>query len=92
MRLSETQVKLICQKVLQTLASHHLVSLKRSETEVLAKMQEIFITDLKVEDQVNREADKLLEQVAGKMGGNVDREKLFQMIKKQLIKDKNIII
>src|SRR3954451_4489230 len=92
MRLKEIQVKQICQKVLHTLRSKQLISLKKSETEVLAKMQEIFVRDLRVEDDINREAEKLLEQYARQMGDKIDRQKMFQLIKKQLIKDKKVVV
>ncbi len=92
MRLKEFQVKQLCQKVMITLRAKQLIVLKKSEAEVLAKMEQIFIADLKVEDDVNREAERILEQYAEKMGDQIDRHKMFQMIKKQLIKDKNLII
>ncbi len=92
MRLKEAQVKVICQKILLTLRSKQLINLKKLESEVLAKMEEIFIHDLRVEDEINKEAEKLLEQYTRSMGKDVDRQKMFQMIKKQLIKDKNVII
>ncbi len=92
MRLKEEQVKQICQKVLATLRGKQLINLKKSETEVLHKMQEIFIRDLKVEDDINREAEKILAQYEQQMGDKIDRAKMFQMIKKQLIKDKNVVI
>jgi hypothetical protein len=69
-----------------------LVILKKSEPEVLKKMEEIFIADLKVEDDLNREAEKLLETYAAQMGDKIDRQKMFLMIKKQLIKDRNLVI
>jgi hypothetical protein len=92
MRLKESQVKLICQKILLNLRSKQLINLKKAENDVLAKMEEIFLRDLRVEDEIDREAEKLLNQYASKMGSNIDREKMFQMIKKQLVKDKNVII
>lgn len=92
MRLSETQVKILCQKVLLTLRSKQLINLKSGEPETLKKMEDIFIADLKIEDAINREAEQLLNQYASKMGGNIDKEKMFQMIKRQLIKDRNVII
>ena len=91
-RLKESQVKLICQKILLTLRSKQLINLKKSDADVLLKMEEIFMADLRVEDDINREAEKLLNQYAAKMGSNIDREKMFQMIKKQLVKDKNVVI
>jgi len=92
MRLKEFQVKLICQKLLLTLRSKQLLTLKSPETEILAKMEEIFVKDLKVEDALNLEVEKLLEQYEAKMGSDVDREKMFNMIKQQLIKERNVII
>lgn len=92
MRLKEFQVKQICQKLLLTLRSKQLINLKKSEGEILAKMEEIFIKDLKVEDDLNREVEKLLVQYTQQMGDKIDKNKMFQMIKKQLIKDRNLVI
>lgn len=92
MRLRESQVKLICQKILETLRTKQLIQLKRNEADCLNKMVEIFIRDLKVEDDINREAERLLEQYTKNMGDKIDREKMFQMIKKQLIKDKGLVV
>ena len=92
MRMKEFQVKQLCQKVLLTLRTKQLVILKKSEAEILAKMQEIFVKDLKVEDEINREAERILDQYEKKAGGNIDRYKMLQMIKKQLVKDKNAVI
>lgn len=92
MRLKEFQVKQICQKLLHTLRAKQLIVLKRGEQEILSKMEEIFIKDLKVEDEINKEAQKLLDQYEQKMGTNIDRHKMFLMIKKQLVKDKGAVI
>ena len=92
MRLKEFQVNQICQRILTTLKTKQLIHFKRGEPEVLAKMVEIFIKDLKVEDEINRQAEQLLAQYAAKMGGNIDKEKMFQLIKKQLVKDKGVVI
>ncbi len=92
MRLKPFQVKMVSQKILLALKSRQLVILKKSEQEVLKKMGEIFTADLKVEDDLNREAEKLLESYAAQMGDKIDRQKMFLMIKKQLIKDRNLVI
>ncbi len=83
---------MVSQKILQALTSRQLAILKKSEPEVLKKMEEIFIADLRVEDDINREAEKILETYTAKMGDKIDRQKMFLMIKKQLIKDKNAVI
>ncbi len=92
MRLKEPQVKLICQKILDALRGKQLMHLKKNEGECLNKLIEIFVKELKVEDEINREAERLLEQYTRSAGTTIDREKMFQMIKKQLVKDKGAII
>ncbi|MCB9255277.1 MAG: DUF507 family protein [Bdellovibrionaceae bacterium] len=92
MRLKPAQVKLICQKLLLTLRSKQLIVLKTGEAEILSKMEEIFVKDLKVEDEINAEAERLLEQVAAQSGGNIDREKMFNLIKRELVKKRNAVI
>lgn len=92
MRLKPNQVKLICQKILSDLRLKKLITVKTSEIEILTKMEEIFVADLRVEDDINRDANKLLDQYAHQAGGTIDREKMFQMIKKQLVKDRKVVI
>lgn len=92
MRLKETQVKMVCQKVLEALRAKHLITLKHADTEVLAKMEEIFLRELKIEDDIDREAERILEQYARQMGAQIDRQKMFQLIKKQLVKDRKVIL
>lgn len=92
MRLSETQVRNLCQKILQVLKTEHLIQFKVGEPEVLEKMADIFVKDLRVEDDINKDAEKLLAQYTAKMGAGIDKEKMFQMIKKQLIKDRKVVM
>jgi len=92
MRLREFQVKQVCQKLLLTLRAKQLIILKKPESICLTKMEEIFIKELKVEDEINRDAEKLLAQYENQMGSQIDRQKMFQLIKKQLIKERNVII
>lgn len=92
MRLREPQVKLLCQKLLLSLRSLQLITLKQSESMALKRMTDIFLSNLKAEDNLNKEVEKLMQQYASQMGNTFDKEKMFQMIKKQLIKDRGIII
>lgn len=95
MRLKESQVKLLCQKLLGGLRAKQLVTLKKSDPEVLGRMQEIFVRELKIEDEINLQAERILAENLRKLGvkgDQIDREKMFEMIKKQLIKEKNVIL
>lgn len=92
MRLKAFQIQMVSQKILTTLKTRQLVILKKSEPEVLKKMEEIFTADLKVEDALNQEVERLLEAYTAKLGDKIDRQKMFLMIKKQLIKDRGLVI
>lgn len=91
MRLREPQIKQLCQKLLLSLRSFQLITLKRSEADVLKRMTEIFASELRKEEGINREVEKIMQQYAAKMGDSFDKEKMFQMIKKQLMKDRGIV-
>jgi hypothetical protein len=92
MRLKESQVKYICQNVLLTLRSKQLITLNKSDSEILSKMESIFLAELRIEDDINKEAERLLDQVLRQGGPGLDREKMFQLIKKQLIKDRKVVV
>jgi len=95
MRLKESQVKLVCQKLFVGLRSKQLISVKKTDIEVLNRMHEIFIKELKVEDEINLQAEKVLAENLRKLGikgDQIDREKMFEMIRKQLLKEKNVIV
>lgn len=92
MRLKEPQIKHLCQKVLLTLRAKQLIILKKPESAILTRMEEIFQKDLRVEQDIDREAKRLLEEYAEKAGPNIDRQKMFTLIKKQLVKDRNAVI
>lgn len=92
MRLKPVQIRLICQKLLLTIRAKQLINLKSGEAEILKLMEEIFTKELRIEDEINAEAEKMVQQYASQMGDKIDREKMFQLIKKQLVKDKKVIL
>ncbi len=92
MRLNLVQVNIICQKILHGLKAVDLVELKANEVVVLKRMEELFVRDLRVEDDINREAQVLLDKYEAQMGNQVDRQKMFQMIKAQLVKEKGVVL
>lgn len=55
-------------------------------------MEEVFTNELQIEDRINAEAEKLLERYTAQMGDKIDKEQMFQMIKRQLIKDKKVVL
>jgi hypothetical protein len=95
MRLKETQVKRLCAKFYETLRSRGLAKPLVSDGQVQARMEELFLRDLRLEDEINKEAHRLVEEYIAKAPGgpdSIDRQKLFLLIKRQLVKDRNVVL
>ena len=69
------------------------VALKASESEVRDRMLQAFVADLMVEDELNKEVDEFLAKYEKQFSsGQLDRHKMFQMVKNQLIKERKLVI
>lgn len=55
-------------------------------------MAGIFHQNFDEEFKLNDEAKRLLEKNKAKIGMNIDEEKAFSLIKKQLAKEKNFVL
>ena len=91
MRLTPRQVEEICSDMVERLISKRLVRLKCTPEELKERIKEIFVADLKVEDELNEEVKRLLESQPQALKG-VDYQKMFEMIKKRLIRERGLII
>lgn len=95
MRLKETQVKRLCAKFYETLRSRSLAKPLVSDGQVQMRMEELFLRDLRIEDEVNKEAHRLVDEYIAKAPGgpdSIDRQKLFLLIKRQIVKDRNLVL
>ena len=93
MRLSKEQIEKICRLILDNLKKKGLVSLKVSEQAVVERMIEIFTADIKKEDDLDREVERILSQHSGQIeSGRIDYRKMFNMIKHKLAKERGIVL
>lgn len=93
MRLKKEQIDKITHLVVRALREKKLVTFKSSEGVVLTKIFEIITKNLEEEEKIDNQVRKLMEQYQSQIAsGQLDRQKVFQMIKKQLVKEKNFVI
>lgn len=93
MKLSRQEVTEISQKILERFISENVINIKSNKDEVLKKIIEFFTEELMVETRLNEEVRKIMEQYRREIEtGKVDAQKLFEMIKKQLIKERGLIL
>jgi hypothetical protein len=92
MKLKEKQVEAVVRKVIEVLKQKSLITFKHPEGAVFESMKSVFISNLREEEAINQEAEKLLIQARKASGSQIDEKKLYFMIKKELCKKKNFIL
>ena len=93
MRLTKEQVKVISSLIFENLKKKQLIIFKAEEDVVMKRMLDIFLSDLKAEDELDREVEKLLETHSRELeGGEVNYRRIFNMVKTKLAKERDIIL
>lgn len=93
MRLKKEEITKIANIILTRLRDSKTIKPLVSEAKILAKIEEVIISDLAAEDRLNDEARKLLDQFRPQINsGQMDENKALMMIKKQLVKDKKMVL
>lgn len=93
MRLTKEQVEKITRTILDKLKDKELVELKASEAKVHERMVEVFLTDLRAEDTLDREVEEILKGHSGEIDSQrLDYRKMFNIVKGKLARERGIII
>ncbi len=92
MRLSKIEMERLAEYVLKRLLSKKLVSLKAPEKEVMDRIYDEIEKDVLREHELDQEVERILDAHASSMGENVNRRKLFMMIKNKLAKERGIVL
>lgn len=94
MRLKDEQVGRLAERVLEALTAAGLITLKAERGKALDGIRKAIAADVKGEEDLEREAERLLEQTLRSMGGGagIDRHRMLKMIKDRLAKEKGIVL
>jgi len=93
MRLKKEQIQKISQRILKTIQEKKLATFKVGTDAVLARIQKAISDDLIAEDKLDDEVDKIMGQYRSMIAsGQMNEQEVFQKIKKQLIKDRKLVI
>ncbi len=89
MRLSETQVEKLAKSVTQGLTEKGLVE----EYKGLHNMiYDVIIKNFEDEKQIDKEAQAMMEKLQSQMSEDIDRHKMFHMIKKKIANEKKFVL
>lgn len=93
MRLKKDQVEKVSRLVMNALKEKGKTTFKVSEDKIYLKILEVITGDLQAETKLDNDVRKIMDQYKAQIAsGQVDAQKVFQMIKKQLIKERNLVI
>ena len=93
MRLKKEQIQKLAHRVTQALSQSPDVKFKVSADQIDLGIQEIIFKNMNDEELIDAQVKKLMGQYESQIAsGQLDRQKVFQMIKKQIVKEKNFIL
>ncbi len=94
MRLKEDQIERLADKILNALTDAGLITLKKERGVVSAGIKDAVKADIRGEEELDRDAENLLEQTLRSMGRNmdIDRHKMLRMIKEKLARERKIVL
>jgi len=93
MRIPRSWVPLLAKRILDNLISKELVTPTVPIKKLLPETEELILDELTVEDRLNREVRELLEKFSAEIEkGHLDYRKLFELTKKKLVKERNLIL
>ncbi|MFQ5901414.1 MAG: DUF507 family protein [Thermodesulfobacteriota bacterium] len=93
MKLRKEQVEKVSSLIIDNLKKKGLIIFKADEGVVLDRTIAIFLDNLRAEDELDREVERMLEAHSGELAnGDVNNRKLFRMIKTKLARERDLIL
>ena len=93
MRFSDEQVRRVCAAILARWKAKGLIRPKVQDDALLSRMTAEIHKDLRREEELDREAEALLEKNLGKIEGTQANSRiLFQKIKERLAKERDVVL
>lgn len=93
MRTSPERVSHLARRVVERLTQQRLVEPRGAKTALVSMVEKIIMDELAIEDHLDQEVRQMLRQYQAQIDrGEVDYGKMFQMVKRQLVKDRGIVL
>ena len=93
MRLNTTRIHQMAATVVERLQARELLKVEGKPEPVVQQLEAAITTELHVEDRLNAEVREMLKQFEREFSeGRADYQKMFSMVKKKLIKEREIVL
>ncbi len=93
MRIPKPWIPVIVEDIIDTLLKRELATLLTDKSTAMKATQEIMVHELMVEDRLNDEVRQILKQYEASIDRDqLDYRSLFDLTKKKLIRERNLIL
>ena len=93
MRLRRKMIEYIAKTVTDHLLEEEMLGLEGSTDDLTDQIRRIITEDLMVEDRLNEEVKELLNAHQSEIDrGDVDYSRMFAMVKRQLVRERGLIL
>ena len=93
MKLSKERVAVLSSALVNKLAVGGLIEPIGERKALAVSLERVMLDELSVEDRINAQAKELMHKYEAEIAkGHLDEHQVFLMIKKQLVKEKGVIL
>ncbi|MCB0394971.1 MAG: DUF507 family protein [Bdellovibrionales bacterium] len=92
MKMTKIQIERMVRRVFDELKSNAVVTFKENEEKVYLRAMDLVAADYERERQLERDAQKMLDDIERQNPGPLDRHKMFLMIKKKLAQERKVVL
>ena len=93
MKLSPERLAALASQLVAKLMADGMIEPVADRRVLTVSLERVIVDELSVEDRINAEAKELMRKYESEIArGQMNEQQLFQMIKKQLVKEKGAIL
>ncbi len=91
--MTKARIRFLASAVLERLKAQQLFEVTGSKDKLVDALEHVITDELEVEDRLNAEVRNILKQYEAEFDkGAADYQKMFTMVKKKLVKERNIVL
>ena len=93
MKLSPERLAALASQLVAKLMADGMIEPVADRRVLTVSLERVIVDELSVEDRINAEAKELMRKYESEIArGQMNEQQLFQMIKKQLVKEKGVVL
>lgn len=92
MKLTPLQIQKLAEKIVSTWKAQNLATFKIDESKVVDRIALAIRADYDREAELDREVNKMLDQLERSHQGQFERYKMYPLLKQKMAKEKKVIL